>query len=110
MCMSYGLPLINVGVTIYLYPEDYGKDPRYTTNPFNSRNVLHIYKTFLFKSIRAFIGWENDTKMVFFYGTFILNGLATLLALIILFNVSTPQTRKDGIITQLSDQVKIIKA
>ena len=35
----YGLPLINIGVTMFLYGDDYGRDPR------------------------AFIGWSNDTKV-----------------------------------------------
>jgi hypothetical protein len=43
-CMlSYGFPIVNVGLTMVLYGDDYGKDPR------------------------CFIGWENDTKNVFFY-------------------------------------------
>jgi hypothetical protein len=41
--LSYGVPFFNVGVTMFLYGKDYGKDPR------------------------CFIGWENDTKYVFFY-------------------------------------------
>lgn len=41
--LAYGLPFINIGTTIYIYADDYGRDPR------------------------AFIGWENETKWVFFY-------------------------------------------
>ena len=41
--LAYGLPLINVGVTVFLYGDDYGTDPR------------------------AFLGWENETKAMFFY-------------------------------------------
>ncbi len=41
---AYGLPFVNLGITIYLYGDDYGTDPR------------------------TFIGWNNETKMVFFYG------------------------------------------
>jgi hypothetical protein len=42
--MGYGAPMINLGVTLYMVGKDYGTDPR------------------------AIIGWENDTKMFFFYG------------------------------------------
>jgi hypothetical protein len=35
--------MIDIGVTMFLYGDDYGRDPR------------------------AFIGWANDTKLVFFY-------------------------------------------
>ncbi len=41
--VCYGLPLFDVGLTMYLYGDDYGRDPR------------------------CFIGWENDTKHVFFF-------------------------------------------
>ncbi len=41
--ISYGLPLFNIGLTMLLYGDDFGKDPR------------------------CFIGWENETKNVFFY-------------------------------------------
>lgn len=41
--LSYGFSIFNAGLTIYLYGDDYGKDPR------------------------CFIGWENETKSIFFY-------------------------------------------
>ena len=40
---AYGLPFIDVGVSLYMFGDDYGRDPR------------------------AFIGWDNDTKRSFFY-------------------------------------------
>ncbi len=41
--VSYGLPILNVGITFFFFGSNYGTDPR------------------------CFIGWENDVKMVFFY-------------------------------------------
>lgn len=41
--LAYGIPFLNVGITYYLHGEDYGTDPR------------------------AFIGWLNETKLIFFY-------------------------------------------
>ena len=42
--------------------------------------------------------------MVFFYGIFAAAGLAVLLCFVIIFNISTPQTRKDSVVEQLSSQ------
>ena len=39
-CLAYGAPALNVGLTMALYGDDYGRDPR------------------------CFIGWENATKNV----------------------------------------------
>ena len=41
--LGYGAPLLDIGITLYMRGKDYGTDPR------------------------AFVGWENDTKMLFFY-------------------------------------------
>lgn len=78
----YGVPMIDIGVTLYLYGNDYGRDPR------------------------AFIGWFNETKMVFFYAILIAVGLSVLLCFVIVFNISTPKTRKDSVVEQLSSQGK----
>jgi hypothetical protein len=49
--ISYGLPIVNVGLTIFLFGDDYGKDPR------------------------CFIGWENQTKHVFFIQHLVIVGV-----------------------------------
>lgn len=77
---SYGLPFINMGLTMFLYGEDYGKDPR------------------------CFIGWENSTKFVFFYHILIMVSVAFVLCLIVIVNLTTPQTRRESIIDQLASQ------
>ena len=41
--IGYGIPFINVGLTFFCYGGDYGTEPW------------------------AFLGWQNDTKMIFFY-------------------------------------------
>lgn len=41
--LGYGVPFIDLGLTLFLYGSDYGTEPW------------------------AFLGWSNDTKMVFFY-------------------------------------------
>ena len=65
---------------MFLYGDDYGRDPR------------------------AFIGWANDTKLVFFYAMLAAAGLSVILCFVIIFNISTPQTRKDSVVEQLSSQ------
>ena len=42
--LGYGAPFLNLGATLYCAGKDYGTDPR------------------------CMIGWENETKMIFFYG------------------------------------------
>lgn len=51
--LAYGLGCWDLGITILLYNIDYGRDPR------------------------AFIGWENETKTVFFYGMYGAAGVRT---------------------------------
>ena len=72
--------MIDIGVTMFLHGDDYGRDPR------------------------AFIGWANDTKLVFFYAMLAAAGLSVILCFVIIFNISTPQTRKDSVVEQLSSQ------
>merc|ERR1712223_574765 len=52
----------------------------------------------------GFIGWANDTKMIFFYGQLVTAGLAVLLCSVIMFNISVPKTRKDSVVEQLTSQ------
>ena len=78
--LIYGLPLIDIGVSMFLYGADYGRDPR------------------------AFIGWANETKLSFFYAMLSAAGVSVILCFVIIFNISTPQTRKDSVVEQLSSQ------
>ncbi len=75
---SYGTSLILFGLTLYLYPEDYGRDPR------------------------AFIGWENDTKRPFFFSICICSGLCLLLSLIVVINMTTPKLRREYLVDQFT--------
>jgi len=78
--IAYGCPFIDLGLTIYIYGDDYGTDPR------------------------AFIGWENETKQIFFYLMHPVIAISVVFVLVILFNTATPQTRKDSVMEQLSTQ------
>ena len=80
--LGYGLPLINLGATLYHAGKDYGTDPR------------------------CVIGWENETKMIFFYGTLPCIFISTLLCFVVIFNLATPQTRRDGVIDRLSSMAQ----
>lgn len=43
VCISLGLPMLALGMSMHVYGSDYGTDPR------------------------AFLGWNNETKWLFFY-------------------------------------------
>ena len=65
---------------MFLHGDDYGRDPR------------------------AFIGWDNETKLIFFYQMLGAASISVVLCFVIIFNISTPQTRKDSVVEQLSSQ------
>ena len=68
------------GFTFYRYAEDYGTDPR------------------------GFLGWTNDTKLCMFMVMIPASVVSLFLCLIIMFNLSTPQTRKIGVVDKLESQ------
>ncbi len=80
LSLAYGIPFVNLGITLYLHGDNYGTDPR------------------------AFIGWLNETKSTFFYGILPCVTISVILVLIILINTATPQTRKDSVMEQLATQ------
>ena len=80
--LGYGLPFLNLGATLYTAGKDYGTDPR------------------------CMIGWENETKMIFFYGMLPGIFVSTLLCFVVIFNLATPQTRRDGVIDRLSSMAQ----
>ena len=80
--LGYGLPFLNLGATLYTAGKDYGTDPR------------------------CVIGWENETKMIFFYGMLPGIFVSTLLCFVVIFNLATPQTRRDGVIDRLSSMAQ----
>lgn len=82
LLLSYGLPFINVGLTMFLFGDDYGKDPR------------------------CLVGWENETKSVFLIAMLAACGVAALLAAVIVMNMASPKTRRESAIDQLMSQVR----
>ncbi|XP_069940170.1 adhesion G-protein coupled receptor G2-like [Cherax quadricarinatus] len=72
--ISWGLPLISVGLTYLLFLFDLGEDPR------------------------CFISWENSPKYVFFGFQMFFVFFSFIHASIVLCNVSTPALRKDNLI------------
>ena len=79
--IGHGIPIINVGLTIFLYHVDYGRHPQ------------------------GFIGWANDTKLPFFIGMLASGWLSFILSAILGINLSTPQTRRESKIDALAPQV-----
>jgi len=78
--LGYAAGFIGLGVTWFLYGKDVGTDPD------------------------VFIGWENETKMPFFIMNDTALWVGLLLSVIVIFNSSTPQTRKEDIVEDLQVQ------
>jgi len=78
--LGWGAGLIGLGLTWYLHGTDVGTDPD------------------------VFIGWENETKMPFFIMNYVALGTGLLLSFVVVFNSSTPQTRKEDVVEDLQVQ------
>lgn len=78
--IGWGAGLIGLGVTWFLYGHDVGTDPD------------------------VFIGWENETKMPFFYMNYFALWTGLVLSAVVIFNASTPQTRKEDVVEDLQVQ------
>ena len=78
--MGWGMGFIGLGVTWFFYGMDIGTDPD------------------------VFIGWENDTKMPFFYLTYLALWSGLAFSVVVLLNGSTPQTRKEDVVEDLQVQ------
>ncbi|XP_042211664.1 adhesion G protein-coupled receptor B1-like isoform X1 [Homarus americanus] len=72
--ISWGMPLISVGLTYLLFLLDLGEDPR------------------------CFISWENPAKYVFFSFQLLFVFVSLICAIVVLTNMSTPALRKDNLI------------
>jgi len=78
--IGWGSGFIGLGVTWFFYGHDVGTDPD------------------------VFIGWENETKMPFFYMNYVALWTGLALSAVVLFNASTPQTRKEDVVEDLQVQ------
>ncbi|XP_050733459.1 uncharacterized protein LOC127007021 [Eriocheir sinensis] len=74
LTISWGLPLISVGLTYLLYLMDLGEDPR------------------------CFISWENPPKFIFFGFQIVFVIVSGGCACVVLCNMSTTALRKDNLI------------
>jgi len=78
--LGWASGFIGLGLTWFMYGSDIGTDPD------------------------VFIGWENETKMPFFYMNFTALYVGMLLSCVVIFNSSTPQTRKEDVVEDLQVQ------
>lgn len=74
---GYGTPLCIIGVLFVLFSDELGTDPR------------------------CFIGFYSLTKSIYFYYVLILNLICVIIALIVLFNLARPQTKRKNVIDDL---------
>ena len=78
--IGWGAGLLGLGVTWLLHGHDVGTDPD------------------------VFIGWENETKMPFFIMNYFALWTGLVLSAVVIFNASTPQTRKEDVVEDLQVQ------
>ncbi len=78
--LSYGFPLLNMGLTFFFFGDDYGTDPR------------------------CFLGWENATKTIFFAQMLFESFVSVVAGVIVVINMTAPNTRREIFVDQLAAQ------
>ena len=84
--IGYGTPLIPIGLLFLIYHDDFGVDPR------------------------CFVGWNDEAKTLYLLYNFAMSLAGVTLALIILFNVKKPQTKRRNVVADLTSQANGIVA
>ncbi len=79
---GYGTPFSIIGVLFILYADELGTDPR------------------------CFLAWDTRTKELYFYYMFVLSIICIVIALIVLFNLARPQTKRKSVVQDLVSQGK----
>ena len=79
---GYGTPLIPLGILFLLYHDDLGVDPR------------------------CFVAWNDDAKTLFLVYNLSQSFLAVVFAIIILFNMTKPQTKRRNVVSDLKSQAR----
>ena len=79
---GYGTPFALLGSLLLFFNDELGTDPR------------------------CFISWDDVTKSVFFYYMFLITAIGVIYAIIILFNMAKPQTKRKNVIADLTTQAK----
>ncbi len=79
---GYGTPFFPLGLLFLFWPDDLGVDPR------------------------CFVGWNMDAKMVYLLYNVGICFLGCIFAVIIIFNIARPQTKRRGLIKDLNSQAK----
>lgn len=78
--LAYGAPFIPLGVFFILYNEDLGLDPR------------------------CFVGWNDEAKAMYILFNVGVSLGAVACAIVILFNMSRPQTKRSNVVIDLRSQ------
>lgn len=79
---GYGTPFSIIGVLFLFFADELGTDPR------------------------CFLAWDRMTKKIYFYYMFGLAFIASVFALIILFNIARPQTKRKNVVADLISQAR----
>merc|ERR1712106_761108 len=78
--IGWGAGFLGLGATWFFYGNDIGTDPD------------------------VFIGWENETNMPSFYMNYFALWTGLVFSAVVIFNASTPQTRKEDVVEDLQVQ------
>ncbi len=79
---GYGTPLLPLGLLLLLYPDDLGVDPR------------------------CFVGWNVNAKLVYLLYNVGVAFVSCVLAVIIIFNIARPQTKRRNVVADLNSQAR----
>lgn len=83
---GYGTPLLPLGILFLFFHDDLGVDPR------------------------CFVGWNWDAKNIYLIYNLLVCLLAVIFAIIIIFNLKKPQTRRRNVVADLTSQANGIVA
>lgn len=82
LCFGYGVPLLHIGVSIFIHLQEMGTDPR------------------------CMVGWANEVKEAFYIPVAIFGILSVFLVLVMVCNINTPAMRKESMVEELGSLAK----
>lgn len=79
---GYGTPFIPLGILFLMYNDDLGIDPR------------------------CFVAWNDNAKLLYLGYNLGVCAMAVIYAIIIIFNIAKPQTKRRNVVSDLTSQAK----
>ena len=79
---GYGTPFLPLGLLLLMYADDLGVDPR------------------------CFVGWNTSAKFLYLLYNVGIAVLSCIIAIIIIFNIARPQTKRRNVVADLNSQAR----